>query len=89
MIKVWIKRGEGDAEKINIPLESDIDDLKQELFGQANKGQYRAMYNGDILRPSTQVPQNTTDVLPVSFFKIPNTTASGKLKKACQRSPFE
>ncbi|CAF3144954.1 unnamed protein product [Rotaria sp. Silwood2] len=78
MIKVWIKRDENVAEKFKIDAGSDIDDLKTEVFGQANKGQYRATYNGQALTPSAEVPQNTTDATPVLFIKIPNTTGSGQ-----------
>jgi hypothetical protein len=81
MVKVWIQRGENDPEKISISPDSDIDDLKTKVFGQINKGQYRAMYDGQILKPSDEVPQNTTDVTPVSFVKISNRTTSGKFKK--------
>lgn len=46
MIKVWIIREGCVAEKRTMPIDADIDDLKEVVFGQDKKGEYGTMYNG-------------------------------------------
>jgi hypothetical protein len=87
MIKVWIIREGCVAEKRTMPIDSDIDDLKEVVFGQDKKGEYRTMYNGQELVPSAIVPQNTTAVMAVQFEKM-ITTRTGRFLKPCQRNPF-
>ncbi|CAF1117301.1 unnamed protein product [Adineta steineri] len=70
MVKVWFQRDKNTSEKIKIRPDSDIDDLKQEIFGKAVKGKYQATYKGQVLRPSAKVPQDTTDDMPIVFTEI-------------------
>ncbi|CAF4017370.1 unnamed protein product [Adineta steineri] len=72
MVKVWYQHDQNVAAKVDIDRGSDIDDLKQRIFGPTNKGQYQATYNGNIMRPSAKVPQNTTDDMPIVFTRIVN-----------------
>ncbi|CAF0733859.1 unnamed protein product [Adineta steineri] len=70
MVKVWYQHDLNVPMKINIDSGSDIDDLKQNIFGKTDKGQYLAKYNGQPLRPSAKVPKDTTDDKPIVFTKI-------------------
>ncbi|CAF1448231.1 unnamed protein product, partial [Adineta steineri] len=59
--------------KANMDPDSDIDDLKQNIFDTINTERYQTTYNGQPLKPSTKVPQNTTDDMPIIFTKIPKS----------------
>ncbi|CAF4345244.1 unnamed protein product [Rotaria sp. Silwood2] len=96
MVKVWVQCDKNTSEKIKIGPDSDIDDLKQKIFGKADKGKYQATYKGHVLRPSAKVPQDTTDETSIIFSKIgdgptPESqefAASGTCKKLnCEGSP--
>ncbi|CAF4031200.1 unnamed protein product [Adineta steineri] len=80
MVKVWYQHDQNVPAKINIDPDSDIDDLKEKLFGSTDKGQYQTTYNGQPLRPSAGVPQDTTDEMPIVFTKIVNVPSSSKSK---------
>ncbi|CAF0974241.1 unnamed protein product [Adineta steineri] len=70
MIKIWFQRDQNVPTKIKIDPDSDIDDLKEAIFGATDKGQYQATYNGVPLKQSAKVPQDTTEDIPVVFTKI-------------------
>ncbi|CAF1238963.1 unnamed protein product [Adineta steineri] len=72
MIKVWFKCDQNVPGKIKIDPDSDIDDLKEAIFGATDKRQYQATYDYKPLRPSAKVPQDTTDDMPIVFIKIGN-----------------
>ncbi|CAF1106027.1 unnamed protein product [Adineta steineri] len=76
MVKVWYQHDQNVPAKINIDPDSDIDDLKEKIFGSTDKGQYQTTYNGQLLRPSAGVPQDTTDEMPIVFTKIVNVPSS-------------
>lgn len=78
MVKVWFQRDKNTAEKIKIHPDSNIDDLKEELFGTADKGKYQTTYKGQVLRPSAEVPQNTTNDMLIVFTKIGDGPTPGK-----------
>ncbi|CAF1208829.1 unnamed protein product [Adineta steineri] len=78
VIKVWFKRDQNVPAKIKIDPDSDIDDLKEAIFGATDKGQYQATYNGTHLKQSVKVPQDTTDDTPIVFTKIVNVPPPGK-----------
>ncbi|CAF4127166.1 unnamed protein product, partial [Adineta steineri] len=69
-VTVWILRDQNVPTKIKINSDSDIDDLKEAIFGATNKGQYQATYRAKTLKPSASVPRNTTDDMLVVFTKI-------------------
>ncbi|CAF3941074.1 unnamed protein product [Adineta steineri] len=71
-VTVWYQRDQNVPTKIKINSDSDIDDLKEAIFGATNKGQYQATYKAKILKPSASVPWNTTDDMPIVFTKIGN-----------------
>ncbi|CAF1250944.1 unnamed protein product [Adineta steineri] len=70
MVKVWYQHDQNVPMKINIDSDSDIDDLKQNIFGKTDKGQYQATYNGQSLKPSAKVPKDTTDDEPIVFTRV-------------------
>ncbi|CAF4143951.1 unnamed protein product [Adineta steineri] len=69
-VTVWYQRDQNVPTKIKINSDSDIDDLKEAIFGATNKGQYQATYRAKTLKPSASVPRNTTDDMLVVFTKI-------------------
>ncbi|CAF3155288.1 unnamed protein product [Rotaria sp. Silwood2] len=80
MVKVWVQCDKNTSEKIKIGPDSDIDDLKQKIFGKADKGKYQATYKGHVLRPSAKVPQDTTDETSIIFSKIGDGPTPGRSK---------
>ncbi|CAF1498800.1 unnamed protein product [Adineta steineri] len=70
MVQVWFRRNQHISSRINIDPDSNIDKLKQAIFGPADVGQYRTTYKNEILTPSAIVPQDTTDDMPIVFIKI-------------------
>ncbi|CAF1232398.1 unnamed protein product [Adineta steineri] len=68
--KVWFRRNQNVSTKIYIDHDSDIDDLKEAIFGATGKDQYQATYNYKLLRPLARVPQNTTRDMPIVFTRI-------------------
>ncbi|CAF1232341.1 unnamed protein product [Adineta steineri] len=76
MVKVWFQHEQNVPSKINIDPDSDIDDLKEKIFGSTDKGQYQTTYNGQLLRPSAEVPRDTTDEMPIVFTKLVNVPSS-------------
>ncbi|CAF0725395.1 unnamed protein product [Adineta steineri] len=81
MVKVWFQRDQNVPTKINIDPDSDIDDLKQAIFGATDKGQYQTTYNYKLLKPSARVPQDTTDDMPIAFTKIVNVPPTADSNK--------
>jgi len=71
MIKVWVKINGNEPEKVEIRDDSDIDDLKNELFirNKEEKRQYYSIFNNERLSSSTHVPNNTTCERPILLFK--------------------
>ncbi|CAF1119062.1 unnamed protein product [Adineta steineri] len=66
-VTVWFQRDQNVPTKIKINSNSDIDDLKEAIFGATDKGQYQAAYKAKTLRSSARVPRNTTDDTPIVF----------------------
>ncbi|CAF0851531.1 unnamed protein product [Adineta steineri] len=71
-VTVWFLRDQNVPTKIKINSDSDIESLKEVIFGATNKGQYQATYKAKTLKPSVKVPQDTTDDIPIVFTKIGN-----------------
>ncbi|CAF4200763.1 unnamed protein product [Adineta steineri] len=69
MVTVWFQRDQNVPTKTKINSDSDIDDLKEAIFGATDKGQYQAAYKAKTLRSSARVPRNTTDDTPIVFTK--------------------
>ncbi|CAF1304914.1 unnamed protein product [Adineta steineri] len=76
MVRVWHQCDQKVLTTTNIDPYSDIDALKQKVFGTADVGQYQTTYNGKQLKPWVKVPQDTADYMPVVFIKILNVPPS-------------
>ena len=87
MVKVWFQRGKNTSERIKIRPDSDIDGLKQEIFGRADKEKYQAAYKGQVLTPSAKVPHSTTDALPIVFTAIGDGLTPSKSQSYNQKVP--
>lgn len=75
LIKVWVKLENNEPEKIEIRADSDIDDLKNELFlnKKEEKRQFYGIYNGMKVPSAAPVPLDTTGTNPVIFLRINDT----------------
>ncbi|CAF1475454.1 unnamed protein product [Adineta steineri] len=76
MIQVWFQRDRNIPSRINIDLDSEIDNLKQVVFDRTDIGQYQTWYKGERLRPWAKVPQDTADDEPIIFAKIADALPS-------------
>ncbi|CAF3694942.1 unnamed protein product [Rotaria sp. Silwood1] len=72
IIKVWVKVGNNEPDKVEIRSDSDIDDLKNELFNRnkEEKRKYYGIFNNTRLSSSSRVPHETTSENPILFVKI-------------------
>jgi hypothetical protein len=70
-IKVWVKIDNNDPEKVEIRSDSDVDDLKSELFNRnkEEKRKYYGIFNNEKLASSARVSHSTTGERPILFFK--------------------
>ncbi|CAF0787748.1 unnamed protein product [Adineta steineri] len=71
-VKVWFQRDQSVPTKIKIDSDSDIDDLKQDIFGTTEKEQYQTTYKDKTLKLWTKVPKKATHDKPIVFTRIVN-----------------
>ncbi|UJR17001.1 hypothetical protein I4U23_003899 [Adineta vaga] len=74
-IKVWVKINDNEPEKVEIQSDSDIDDLKNEIFidNKEEKRKYYGIFNNERLLSSSHVPNDSTGERPILFVRIDET----------------